>query len=220
MQDEFDRAEIEGLDWKCPYCGVTVGLKVMKGVQALDVLDRNKFFLICRCPRNQCREKIVFVIYDNQNGCIDTAYPFPNTTSASWSDCIPIRVREDTAEAARCYYTRAFKGVVVMCRRALQNVARDKKLLAKELKDQVKEMRAKGLITENLFNASHEIRHFGGFGAHPQDDLLDNITRADADSVFDFLNQILNDIYVMPARTKEMAQQRQQVRQGKKPPLD
>jgi hypothetical protein len=212
MPDEFDRPDIEGLDWKCPYCGITVALKPMKGVPAFDVLDRNKLFLICRCPRNQCREKIVFVIYDNHNRCIETAYPFPDTSLSSWSDSIPVAVREDTAEAARCYYTRAFKGVVVMCRRALQNVAKDKKIEAKELKDQIKEMRANGLITENLFDASHEIRHFGGYGAHPQDDQLDDITRADADSVFDFLNQILNDIYVMPARTKELAQKRQQVR--------
>jgi hypothetical protein len=209
-----EREEIEGLDWPCPHCGITVRLRVLKAVESEDPLEPG-YFLICKCPRKECG-KVVFAEYENLNSRIDVAYPFPNASAATFPDSIPLRIREDVAEALRCYYAKAYRSVVVMCRRALQDIALGKKVEAVELPGQIRAMRTTGLITESLFNASHEIRHFGGFGAHPQDDGLDQVSRADADIVFEFVSQMLTHIYIMPAKTKELARKRQQAQQAKR----
>ena len=47
------------------------------------------------------------------------------------------------AEALRCYNANAYRGVVVMCRRALQETAVDQGIEAPELKDQIREMKDK-----------------------------------------------------------------------------
>jgi len=204
----------EGLDWRCPYCGITVQLKIVRGFDSESSLDAT-YYLICRCPRKAC-QKVVFAKYDKNNGHLAEVYPFPSVSETSWQDCIPRQVRVDMAEATRCYYAQAYRGVVVMCRRALQNVAKNKGAEKTELKEQIKELHDSGLITKSLFDASHEIRHFGGFGAHPQDDGLDNIIKLDADTVFEFVSQILTHVYIMPAKTKELAKKRQEAKQGKK----
>ena len=73
------------------------------------------------------------------------------------------------------------------------------------------------LITRALFDAAHEIRHYGGYGAHPQDDNLDDITPEIAENISVLTYQFLDHIYVMPAKTKELAARRQAAKQpGKK----
>src|SRR5256885_14569218 len=67
-------------------------------------------------------------------------------------------------------FRSAFKAVVVMCRRAMQNVAEDKGAAGDNLEKQVDDLATKGFITANLRRAAHEVRHFGNFGAHPRDD--------------------------------------------------
>lgn len=214
QSDEYFPEFFEGLDWQCPFCGVTVSFRVLKAFNPTTALDDN-LYLICQCPRKGCRS-IVFGKYDGLNNHLSEVFPYPSMSEASWPDSIPARIREDIAEATRCFYTLAYKGVVVMCRRTLQNVAKDKKCETTELKDQIKELREKGLITDSLFDASHEIRHFGGFGAHPQDDGLDKTTKVEADAVFEFVQQILQHVYILPAKTKELARKRQEIRQVSK----
>jgi Domain of unknown function (DUF4145) len=212
MANDDQELDLSGLDWRCPFCGVTVGFRLLKYAWPPHSANRS-VYLLCQCPRKDCRS-IVFVNYDTLNGQIDEVFPYPSTSETSWPNSIPPRVRDDIAEAARCHYAGAYRGVVVMCRRALQNVAKDKETEKKELKDQIKDLRDRGFITQSLFDASHEIRHFGGFGAHPQDDGLDQTTKLDADAVFEFVQQIVQHVYILPAKTKELARKRQEIRQG------
>jgi Domain of unknown function (DUF4145) len=120
------------------------------------------------------------------------------------------------AEAVRAYAAECYKSVVVMCRRAFQNIALDKNIPRGEIKEQIKQMLAAGLITKPLSDAAQEIRHFGGFAAHPQEDILDETTRDDALKVFKQLDQIVRHIYVMPAETAELAKRRQDIQQKPK----
>ena len=105
-----------------------------------------------------------------------------------------------------------------MCRRVVQGIAKDKEILGDTNKEQIKAMRSAGLIAEPMFDAAHEIRHYGGYGAHPQDDGLDDITPAIAESLLELTNQFLQNIYVMAGRNAELAQRRQAVAQPGKLP--
>jgi hypothetical protein len=122
-------------------------------------------------------------------------------------------IDSDFAEAMRCRYANAPKGCVALCRRALQNAAKNKGVQSRDIGDQIKEMRSTGLITDALFNAAQEIRQFGAFGAHPQDDELDDVTLAIADSVLELTNRFMEHLFVMPARTAELAKRRQSAKQ-------
>jgi hypothetical protein len=95
-----------------------------------------------------------------------------------------------------------------MCRRAMQSIAVDKNAKGNRLADQIDDLKAQGLITENLRAAAHEVRHFGNFGAHPRDDGLDAIGPTDADAVMGIVDGFLMDIYVRPDETAKLAAKR------------
>jgi len=103
-----------------------------------------------------------------------------------------------------------------MCRRVIQDIAKEKKLDGDTNKEQIKQMFDSGLITKALFDAAHEVRHFGGFAAHPQDDGLDNITPDIAGEMLEIVNQFANNIYVMPAKNAAFSKLRQQAKQNPK----
>jgi hypothetical protein len=95
----------------------------------------------------------------------------------------------------------------------IQDIAKDKGLQGATNKEQIKLLLGSGLITKSMFDSAHEIRHYGGFGAHPQDDDLDDITPQIADSLLELTNQFLDNIYVMTAKNAELAKRRQRIAQ-------
>lgn len=213
----------EFLDWDCPYCGRGVRLEMLDsaegseqypevaGVQEEGTLKC--LYMICRCPREACRDKPIFVVYDKRFHRIEAAYPYTVASANSYPNSIPKKIREDFAEATRCRFSKACRACVVMCRRVIQDIAKDKHLGGSTNKEQIKLLLDSGLITKSMFDAAHEIRHYGGFGAHPQDDNLDDITPEIADSLLELTNQFLDNIYVMTAKNEELARRRQKVAQ-------
>ena len=95
-----------------------------------------------------------------------------------------------------------------MCRRAMQSMAEDKGAKGRDLKAEIDDLLAKGLITKSLHDAAHEIRFFGNFGAHPRDDGLDNISREDAEQIISLTWDFLTDLYVRPYETAELTRKR------------
>lgn len=104
-----------------------------------------------------------------------------------------------------------------MCRRVLEAVACDK--LGPKAKDAkgstltlhtlIDVLHAEGFITKDLKNSAHEIRQFGNYGAHVQDDGLDKVTRQEARDAREVTWQFLYSIYVAPAKTDELRKARQ-----------
>lgn len=65
-----------------------------------------------------------------------------------------------------------------------------------------------GFITKHLKDTSHEIRHFGNFGAHPQDDILDETTREGAEAVDRLTWDLMRTIYITPFETEKLKSKR------------
>lgn len=100
-----------------------------------------------------------------------------------------------------------------MYRRALQNLILDKitddpTISKKKLWEQIDELFKRGFITENLRQTAHEIRHFGNFGAHPTDDMLDDTTSEDPQSIDELSFAIINIVYIVPFKTEKMRERR------------
>jgi hypothetical protein len=111
-------------------------------------------------------------------------------------------VADDFKEALRCEWIKAYKGYVVMCRRAVQGSvivlgAKDGKLI-----DQIDELFKKGKITEALKDFAHEVRLTGNDGAHPGKDGLADVSPKDASDIIEFTREYLHHVYVMPAKLR------------------
>lgn len=167
-------------------------------------------WLICRCPTKLC--ELSFVIYDQLNDLVESVYPYPTFNVGDYHQSIPQKVREDIAEAERCYYATAYRASVTMYRRAVQNIILDKiadpAIKKKHLVDQIDALFTIGLITKDLKDTAHEIRHFGNFGAHPSDDALDNTSSGDAEMIGQLTFDLIRTIYITPFQAAELKAKR------------
>lgn len=213
------------LDWDCPHCGFPVHLLLLDsanddgsnwsssaaGVDSEQpITGEHVVYVVCRCPRAECKG-FVFAVIDAATRKVKEAFPYTRATADSFDHHIPAFIRDDMAQATRSFYASAPKGTVVLCRRVIQDIAKDKKIDGDTNKLQILAMHTSGLITKSMFDSAHEIRHYGGYGAHPQDDGLDDISPEIAESLLELTNQFLQNIYVMAGRNAELAKRRQSV---------
>jgi hypothetical protein len=90
----------------------------------------------------------------------------------------------------------AYKASVAMARRALQQALEDKGATkGSKLLDQINELEGKGLLSKPTSYFAHAVRAFGNYGAHPNDDLLAQITRDDAETALMAVKKILKELY-------------------------
>ncbi len=168
-------------------------------------------WLVVRCPTRLC--ELSFVIYNRLNDRVYTVYPLPNSNPEDYHQAIPEKIREDLAESDRCFNANSYKAAVAMNRRAIQsmvlNKIEDKSIKNKDLYSQIDTLFTEGLITKHLKDTAHEIRHFGNFGAHPQDDNLDKTTREDAEVVDRLTWDLMRTIYITPYETDKLKAKRQ-----------
>ena len=82
--------------------------------------------------------------------------------------------------------------------------AKDDKGKTKKLFALIDAMHAKGLITTDVKDSAHGIRHFGNYGAHVQDDGLESVSAEEANDVAQVAWQLLQSLYIAPAKTAEL----------------
>ena len=73
--------------------------------------------------------------------------------------------------------------------------------------DQIDELADKGIITTGLKELAHTIRVIGNDGAHPNE--LD-VDEQDSKEVLELAEQLLDLIFVSPARVKEIQEKRKE----------
>lgn len=182
----------------CPHCGVTIPVRFEfeGGSSGLALGSKLQGFTgdyIVPCVA--CEEKIYIVIQDD---VIVDQYP---KNVAKVSSDIPKDIREDFEEADKCLNSGAYKASVAMLRRTLQKSCQEQGANPKDKLDvQLKDIYTKGKIPKPLFDLATEIRFFGNYGAHPQDDMLEEITQEDAQTISEFLLHFFEYIYVTPAK--------------------
>jgi len=109
---------------------------------------------------------------------------------------VPKNVLDDYVEAMSTFNINAFKASSVMARRALQQALEDKGATkGHKLAAQIDELNGKGLLSDAAADLAHGVRQFGNFGAHPNDDLLAQVTSDDARIALDITKKILKELY-------------------------
>jgi len=205
----------KNLSTVCPSCGDTITLIP----QHQPINDSHDYsYFVANCPNFKRRFcKPIFAVYQALNDCIIETYPIPNFDASNLHDSIPISIREDYAESMRCLFVNAYKGAVTLCRRVIEAIACDKlgskskdtNGKTKKLYDLIDLLFNEGLITKDIKESAHEIRLFGNYGAHVQDDGLDSVEQNEAQDVKEITGQLLSIIYITPDKTKKLKEKRE-----------
>ncbi len=106
------------------------------------------------------------------------------------------RVRSDVREAVAAYNAQAPRAAVVMLRRALQRACCEKGARGNKLWEQIRDLEQR----TRVFDSAHAslataTRLFGNFGAHPNDDLLDDLAEDEARRALDLGLYLINKMY-------------------------
>lgn len=126
-------------------------------------------------------------------------YPNKNSTpQQKYTDYVPSAVLADYTEGLVCISAGAHRGAVSMFRRAIQNALLERG--ADQKLDLIKQINAVDGLTKDIKDWAHNVRIFGNWGAHPQDDLLKDVTPELAQEVRELLEEFMNYVYIMPGK--------------------
>ena len=200
--------------YRCPHCGVLATITPIKWT----LTD-----WICQCDNPKCEK--TFYAKVNYTGGIVGHSGEKSLLSFDIIDTYPKYIPEkhvsihennwnDYVDACKCFDAGAFKATVVMCRRMMQNVCLERGAKKKDsdgkwvsLRNQIKESfpeKDYSLIR----SIADEIKYFGDYGAHPQDDGIDKVNEKDSRDLLDFAYSLLEIAYIIPWNIKKLQEQR------------
>ena len=107
-------------------------------------------------------------------------------------------LKERYADIAQLIYIpEQSHSIIMMVRSFLQSIAKDKGFAKGKLDNQINDMLTANAIPASLKDVAHLIRVIGNESTH---EFEENITYEEAMEVFEFLNLIIEYVYVLPAR--------------------
>jgi len=205
-----ENAEPNKTAYRCPYCGVVATITPL--VWTLE-------HWICKCDNDKCGKtfyakvkytgSIVGVGSEKSLLSFDIIETYPKYVPVK-HESIPQNIWSDYLEACECFNAGAFKASVVMCRRMLQNVCLERGAKKKNAQDKWISLRnqIKEAFSEKDYALVHSIadkvKYFGDYGAHPQDDNIDDVSDEASKAILDFSNKILEITYIVPWGLKKL----------------
>jgi len=190
----------------CPHCGAKVHIvKLWNDYHVFNNGD-TEFYVVFRCK--PCKKLVLKTFVFKQNRYSDKTNleekgwdeKFPITLddelSKADSEHIPEDVLSDYQESLKCKSIGANKASCSMFRRALQsalvNLGADTKL------DLIAQINSLTSLPANIKDWAHQIRIFGNWGAHPDEDKLKDVEPGDVDEVHDFISKFFIYMFIMP----------------------
>ena len=156
-------------------------------------------FFLCECV--ECHEPfVVFRTVMDSPGAVtkwsDRIQHLPSVDE-SLPRGVPKKIAAKYQEATRDMTVASYDSAAVMCRRVLDMVCRHFQCSGGNLKSQLKDLKAKGLIDERIHQwADGVLREIGNDAAHGDDD----ISKEDAKDALDFCRAVLDHLFLfMPA---------------------
>jgi hypothetical protein len=111
-------------------------------------------------------------------------------------------------QAKRSLADENWDAAAVMARSALQLALRDHKATGANLKQEIQDLAAKGLLPPNMKDWSDQVRELGNDSAHPKPDQSPTDPR-DARDIVQFLDFLLEYLYTLPHRIAQYRQREQ-----------
>jgi hypothetical protein len=201
----------------CGHCDSTVAAVVV-GQLAGEVDDPYDAYRIsvARCPN--CGGAIVALqgIQEDQLAQLDwgratRVWPKPES---DLNPNIPANIRATLEQARSTFQINAYDACAVMCRRAIEEIAKRFGAGGNSLYVQLEQLNDQLIIDEKMLDWAHELRLEGNRGAHASDE---RVSREDARDMLDFTETICNFVFVLSEkfsefkRRKELRKERPQV---------
>lgn len=124
--------------------------------------------------------------------------------ASKFEEVVPPEVLLDFKEGIICLANKCPRAAVSMFRRSLQTALIERGATpGEDLIDQIKNA---VYLTQNIKDWAHNIRIFGNWGAHPQDDNLKDVDNKLSGETQSFLEEFFNYVYVMPSRVANARQ--------------
>jgi hypothetical protein len=120
---------------------------------------------------------------------------------SKFEETVPEDVLADFKEGVVSLNNKCYKAAVSMFRRSLQSALLN--LGASSDEDLIVQIKNMGSLTQDIKDWAHNVRIFGNWGAHPQDDNLKEVDESKADEVRMFIEEFFNYVYVMPGRVSK-----------------
>jgi hypothetical protein len=210
LSKSWENSEHARSIFNCPHCQAKCQFRIVwhsaLPMQIQQISGKIPYYVL------QCTacENFIFLHTTSSNNILPhipkIVYQFPPVGIKPHSS-LPAVVSIDFKEASICLSAGAWNATTVMCRRALQSCAKDKKANPKEdLFDQLKELKEKEIIHDVLYDAADSIRKKGNIGAHPgkKPIINDSISETEARSIFGLTEQIFRYIYQLPSEVQAL----------------
>jgi hypothetical protein len=151
----------------------------------------------------ECNGCDFFLLVKRTNNIINLIYPSPLPKPIDGKT--PNFLKEDLLEANVCFAVNAYRGAVVLARRALQNCCFEKGAPDKPLNNQIEWLLSQQIITKDLNDWAHEVKATGNDAAHPSSDPKNDekISRDDAEEILTLLEKFIDVLYIAPALAAE-----------------
>jgi hypothetical protein len=114
--------------------------------------------------------------------------------TVSLPNSVPKDVLDDFDEAAKCFNAQAYRACVAMCRRAIEVLADSKAARGNHIYEKLLDLKNRRILDQATYNIASGVRQFGGYGAHPQKDLLRDVDRGAADLVLRVAERLIKEI--------------------------
>jgi len=194
--------------------------------------ERTHYFIMGICPRPRCQQATI--VYRQESITIYQGYPqddheilqehviFPATSNRiELPEEVPASLRELYREASSIEHLSP-NGSAFLARRILEQTLRKRfeKPRAKPF-DLIEEFIEKETAPADLHQMMHDIREFGNIAGHPAQDQHGDWTAIDsieASYILDVVAEVLDHIFVKPARRLEMRKRWESKKRGETPP--
>lgn len=194
---------------QCYHCGNETLMNLLNEHKEYSEEGFNYYFIYKTylCP--VCKKITLYEIYwdeflldyDSSGKIVESPteeilYP---TTSIDFMG-IPAQVASAYAAALKC---RNIDTVIclIALRRILEFICHDKQAKGQNLWRKIEDLSSKGILPPELKHASIITKNYGNMGAH---DSQINVSQTDINLIFEFVKYILDYLYVLPAKLKEM----------------
>lgn len=207
---------------KCPHCAVMTAIEpvIIRGSGILHERSSNNFIVkgevsigavVQESATNltwvvaACQSCERFFVAVSKYRRLDAIYPL---STRPVTDAIPMQVRIAFKDALLCMAAGALGGCLMMCRITLERMQRDKSVSS------LKDLRDQGLISASLFQQADEVRRWGNMVGHDPVP-LEEITALDCEELVDYVEALLDVLYVQPAKLAKHRETRKNL-QGQK----
>jgi len=191
----------------CPACGILSRVE-SRIFNRLELSNEIQYSAVVTCPSPECRRTALLVVHDPYNHlgsfgttCRATVYPPAHVLYDA--DGVPKQISEEFSEALGSASSGFYIGAALVGRRVLQAAARE--VLGGKggsLQDEIEAI-PDDRLNKALKKQAHEVRLIGNEAAH-----VDPVDPADVEELLDFVEQVLEALYVSPKRLQDLQDKR------------